>query len=312
MSRRLLLLTIGAAAVFLLPWTAYLGRTLPAGHSTGLWRTAWVGFDLGLIACFAAATVLGARRRRAAVPILCATAALLCADAWFDIVLDWSDPDRWLSITLAVVAELPFAALLLRYAGKLLSGGMRSRTATLEDLALAQDDLAGRCHRALAELAPANTSLIAGAVGDHPAQVTAALRRLAWRGHAHQGLDQRWRLSGPVDLRLPDPAAADPADRRQVTDFVAAKFSQELDLLRWAADHRDDFGPWGKGERAAVLLTEDELHRFNQEYRELLARYCQLHRAGPGETSATRRIAVRFYAFPDRPPTADARSAAAK
>jgi hypothetical protein len=126
--------------------------------------------------------------------------------------------------------------------------------------------------------------------------VTAALRRLAWRGHAQQGLDGRWRLSGPVDLRLPDPAAADPADRRRITEFVAAKFDREIALLRWAAAHRDDFGPWGKGERASAHLTAEELRRFDREYRDLLARYCQLH---PGEAPGTQRVAVRFYAFPD-------------
>jgi hypothetical protein len=35
------------------------------------------------------------RRRRAAVPLLAAMAALLLCDAWFDVVLDWTSPDRW-------------------------------------------------------------------------------------------------------------------------------------------------------------------------------------------------------------------------
>lgn len=279
-----------AAAVLLVPWTVQLGRTLPAGHTTGAWRAAWVGFDIALAVCFAAGAALGARRHPAAAPVLVATATLLCADAWFDIALDWDDPGRWVSVTLALAVELPTAALLARHAGTLLSGGLRTRTMTGEDLDLAADDLAGRCQRALHELAPANTSLIAATVGEHPAQVDAALRRLAWRGHARRGLDGRWRLCGPVDLRLPDPATS-----RQAAAYVRARFDGELRLLNWAAEHRDEFDPWGKGERAGMYLTAGELRRFDQEYRRLLARYCQLH--GPRDTG-TRQVAVRFYAFP--------------
>jgi hypothetical protein len=54
-------------------------------------------------------------------------------------------------------------------------------------------------------------------------------------------------------------------------------------------------GPWGKGERAAVHLTADELARFDAEYLDLLTRYCLL-RSGPAE--GTRPVLVRFYAFP--------------
>jgi hypothetical protein len=36
---------------------------------------------------------------------------------------------------------------------------------------------------------------------------------------------------------------------------------------------------------------------LDREYRQLLARYGQLH---AGAATGTRRLAVRFYAFPDR------------
>jgi hypothetical protein len=69
--------------------------------------------------------VLGLRRRRAAVPLLAATAALLCADAWFDVVLDWGGPDQWMSVLMALLLELPVAILLMAYARKALGKPVR-------------------------------------------------------------------------------------------------------------------------------------------------------------------------------------------
>jgi hypothetical protein len=89
MIRRVLLVFLGAAAVCLVPWTGYLAQTLPDRYEASQWRTAWVGFDVALACCFAGAAWLGLRRR-AAVPLLVAAAALLCCDAWFDVVLDWA------------------------------------------------------------------------------------------------------------------------------------------------------------------------------------------------------------------------------
>jgi hypothetical protein len=125
MTRRLVLALVGTAAVGLLPWTVYLALTLPDGHRTEGWKLAWVGFDLGLVGLFAAAAVLGLRRRRAAVPLLAATAALLCADAWFDVVLDWGGPDQWMSVLMALLLELPVAVLLMTYARKALGERIR-------------------------------------------------------------------------------------------------------------------------------------------------------------------------------------------
>ncbi|ALG08454.1 hypothetical protein [Kibdelosporangium phytohabitans] len=79
MSRRLLLLVVGGAAVLLVPWTIYLAGVLPDHHRIGEWRLAWVGFDIALVCCFAVAVRLGLRRRRAAVPMMAATAAMLRA-----------------------------------------------------------------------------------------------------------------------------------------------------------------------------------------------------------------------------------------
>jgi hypothetical protein len=207
MNRRALLVFVGTGAACLLPWTVYLALTLPDRHGSNSWKLAWVGFDTGLLLLFAAATVLGLRRRRAAVPLLVATAALLCADAWFDVVLDWDEPDRWVSVAMALLLELPVAVLLLLHQRIVLAAGKPVRRLTAPD----------------------------------------------------------------IELR------------------------EESRLLAWAVAHRDEFGHWVTGERAVAHLTAAELARFEDEYRELVDRYCVL-RDDPA--AGTREIAVRFYAFP--------------
>jgi hypothetical protein len=136
---------------------------------------------------------------------------------------------------------------------------------------------------------------VAAALGRGEAEVTAALRGLAHAGWVRRNRDGRWRSSGPLDLRLPSLDDADDNDRSRVAAYLESKFDRERHLLTWAARHREDFGSWGKGERASAHLTQAELDRFNAEYHELVTRYCLLR---PAPASGTREIAVRFYAFP--------------
>ncbi|WP_147403849.1 hypothetical protein [Nocardia panacis] len=77
MNRRVLLAVTAGGALFLVPWTLWLAVQLPNGYTTYEWRLAWVGFDVLLLTGLACSAWLGLRRRRAAVPVLNATAALL-------------------------------------------------------------------------------------------------------------------------------------------------------------------------------------------------------------------------------------------
>ncbi|WP_370941992.1 hypothetical protein AB5J62_23060 [Amycolatopsis sp. cg5] len=294
MIRRLLLTLLGAAALLLVPWTVYLAYTLPAGHGTEQWRSAWVGFDIALVCCFAVAAWLGLRRRRAAVPMLAATAALLCCDAWFDVVLDWSAPDHLVSVAMAVLVEIPLAVVLAWRARQLLIGGMPSRSLTVQDIELHNDPSYQRLTRELSTLGVATPSTLATTLGHSPEEVNARLRRLAVGGYIRECANGRWRMAGQ-SLRLPVLDETDEADRPKVAAYLAAKYAGELRLLGWAAEHRDEFGPWGQGERAVTHLTAAELADFTAEYNELLTRYCLL-RDRP--SAKTREVAIRFYAFP--------------
>jgi len=293
MVRRMLLVFLVAAAVCLVPWTVYLAHTLPDRYDTGQWRTAWVGFDVALLCCFASGAWLGLHRRRTAVPLLAATAALLCCDAWFDVLLDWASPDRWTSVAFAVFGEVPIAVLLLVAARRLLAGIPR-RTVTLRDIEVHTDPRHGQMLRAL----PATADSLISVTGLPSAEIAASLGALAADGYVEQRKDGRWHAA-PLYLREPRPDEFDEPHRSRVAAYLDEKYEQELRLLTWAAAHREEFGSWGKAQRAAVRLTEPQLRELEVAYRELLAPYCHQRRdPAPG----TREVALRFYAFP--PPEA--------
>lgn len=278
--------------MFLVPWTVYLGYTLPTTFDTGQWKLAWVGFDAGLVGCFAAATWLGWRRHRAAVPMLAATAALLCCDAWFDVVLDWAGPDRWTSVAMALGAELPIAGLLLWRARTLLVGP-RPRALTLRDIEVRTNPTYQRLLAALGGSRQADVNTLAVELARPVDEVETMLRELRAAGYL-RSRGGRWQQTA-MSTTMPRPEDFDGAQREQVERFVNAKFDHELRLFGWAAEHRDEFGEWGKGHRATVRLTAAELAAFDAEYEELIARYGLRHRS----TSDEREVAIRFYAFPN-------------
>ena len=98
-------------AVLLVPWTIFLTVTLPSRHVTAHYDVAWVGFDIALIAAFAATAWAAVRRTRWLVPLAAVTGTMLLCDAWFDIVTSQGGGEVVEAIGEAVVGELPLAAL---------------------------------------------------------------------------------------------------------------------------------------------------------------------------------------------------------
>jgi hypothetical protein len=200
--RRLLLVFLAGAAVFLVPWTVYLADTLPNHFRTAQWNLAWVGFDTALGCCFAVACWLGWHRHRAAVPMLAATATLLCCDAWFDVLLDWADPDRWTSVVMAVCAELPIAGVLLWRARTLLIGP-RPRPLTVHDIELRTDPRYQRLLGALGGQRRADTATLANELALPVDEVDAMLSDLRASGYVllrNGNWQQAW-----ISTTMPDP-----------------------------------------------------------------------------------------------------------
>jgi hypothetical protein len=104
--------TLALIALALVPWSIWLTTELPSQERAAHWDLAWGGLDLMLAAALLATAVSAWRHG----PLLeaCAASAgtLLAVDAWFDLLTS-SGRELTFAIILAVVAELPLAALCL-------------------------------------------------------------------------------------------------------------------------------------------------------------------------------------------------------
>jgi hypothetical protein len=99
-------------AVILLPWTVYLGLTLPTRQVSPNYDAAWAGFDVLLLGSLAATAYAALRRSRYLSTVAAATATLLVVDAWFDCMTT-PGPQLWQSLALCFLVELPLAGLCL-------------------------------------------------------------------------------------------------------------------------------------------------------------------------------------------------------
>jgi hypothetical protein len=118
--RALVLAAVIVCCVVLAAWIGVLAVTLPPYYRTGAWRGAWVGFDLALLAAFAATGWAAWRRRQILIVCLVVLSTLLCCDAWFDVLLDARTKGFELSLLSAVLVEIPLAILAALGARRLL------------------------------------------------------------------------------------------------------------------------------------------------------------------------------------------------
>jgi hypothetical protein len=94
----------------MLPWTIYIGESLPARQVSPNYDAAWAGFDVLLLATLAGTAYFAFRRSRYLSTAATATATLLVLDAWFDVMTTPSG-GRLESILLAAAVELPLAGV---------------------------------------------------------------------------------------------------------------------------------------------------------------------------------------------------------
>jgi hypothetical protein len=92
----------------MVPWTIYLGMTLPEQARTHNYRVAWVGFDLLLLVALLVTAYTAWRGRQLVGLIAAATATLLVVDAWFDVTTS-RRTDVQTAMLLALLVELPLA-----------------------------------------------------------------------------------------------------------------------------------------------------------------------------------------------------------
>ncbi len=101
-----------SAAIALIPWTIYLGLTLPQSYTAQHWQATWVGFDILLLLFMIATAVLGFIRHHWLTLFAFSTGVLLVCDAWFD-VLTAKRGDFAVSVLTAALGELPLAIVLI-------------------------------------------------------------------------------------------------------------------------------------------------------------------------------------------------------
>ena len=111
--RKTTLQLLWVCAFALVPWTIYLGISLPNVYNARHWAAAWTGFDVLELFALAATAYHAWRGRQALIGYAIAAATLLICDAWFDITLDLGTPDIWTSLASAAFIELPLAFFLI-------------------------------------------------------------------------------------------------------------------------------------------------------------------------------------------------------
>jgi hypothetical protein len=102
---------LAAAAVGLIPWAIALGQMLPSRHVADHWDAAWTGFDIILALSLLATAYAHLRRRDLSRGLAAISGTMLLCDAWFDVLTSSTGTDLEIAILLALLAELPLAAV---------------------------------------------------------------------------------------------------------------------------------------------------------------------------------------------------------
>ncbi len=97
--------------IVLIPWTVLLVADLPDRQVARHWDLAWAGLDL-MIAGGLLATAVTVVRRSVWTPVAATvTGTLLVVDAWFDVVTAAGQGERLVAVAMALLVELPLAAV---------------------------------------------------------------------------------------------------------------------------------------------------------------------------------------------------------
>lgn len=104
---------LAACCIVLVPWIVLLAVQLPRQYVAGQWRLTWIGFDVALLGALAWSAWTLWRQRPIAVAATVVAATLLLCDAWFDVTTARIGADLAVSVTTAVLVEIPLAGSLL-------------------------------------------------------------------------------------------------------------------------------------------------------------------------------------------------------
>lgn len=97
-------------AVVLVPWTVYLGTTLPRHHLSTHWDVSWTGLDIALIVSLLSTAILARIKSVWVIISASTTGSLLLVDAWFDVMSEHGNSfDQ--ALVMAFLIEIPLAIM---------------------------------------------------------------------------------------------------------------------------------------------------------------------------------------------------------
>jgi hypothetical protein len=98
-------------AIILLPWTIYLGASLPTHHLSTHWDISWTGLDAAIIATMLLTGLFAYLKSRWIIISSSTVGSLLLIDAWFDVISERRGVQLHEAIILAIFIEIPLAII---------------------------------------------------------------------------------------------------------------------------------------------------------------------------------------------------------
>jgi hypothetical protein len=97
-------------ALVLVPWTIYLGLSLPRHHLSTHWDISWTGLDIGLVLSLLLTGILARIKSVWVIISASTTGSLIMVDAWFDVMSEHGSSFHQ-ALILAFLIEIPLALM---------------------------------------------------------------------------------------------------------------------------------------------------------------------------------------------------------
>ncbi|MET1072730.1 MAG: metalloregulator ArsR/SmtB family transcription factor [Umezawaea sp.] len=157
--------------------------------------------------------------------------------------------------------------------------------------------------RILAELrrGPASSTTLAAALGQNTGSTSYHLRELARHGFVEddpalgKGKERWWRAI-KRDLRYPRRSERSPELAAALDELTNTQLAEDFQAWSKFQAGSRDMGSWGDAvpySRGSIVVTQDELREFFEDYLALMKRYWR-----DDVPADAREVLVRFIAFP--------------
>ena len=98
-----------AMSIVLIPWTIYLGTSLPVHYLSAHWDISWIGLDAAMVIAMLITGILAYFKSIWVVITSSVVGTLMFVDAWFDVISERRAIELHEAFFLAIFFELPIA-----------------------------------------------------------------------------------------------------------------------------------------------------------------------------------------------------------